>query len=171
MQNYRVLSFRSVVLVLGYFLTTACASFATRGEIGDRAGSSSAQHPSHLRCLAQAIHGEARGETEEGKLLVGRVIATRVQYGYGKNYCDVVHAPRQFAPKKLYTEASMKAARKSHEMGPNGITHFHSYPSKITKKARFTTSPQCKYRGKVGGHWTFACHERRMMSSITSDDD
>lgn len=149
-------------------LTTACSSFhasenAARGSRG--------QHPTHLRCLAQAIHGEARGEAEEGKLLVGRVIATRVHYGYGKNYCEVVNAKRQFAPQKNFNSASMAAAKKSHSLGPNGITHFHSYTNRTTPKASFSMSPQCKYKGKVGGHWTFACNERRMLSSVNEDED
>lgn len=169
MQNIKRVSIRSAIVAYGFLLTTACSSFKENREA--KYNSSNAHPSSHLRCLAQAIHGEARGESEEGKLLVGRVIATRLQYGYGKNYCDVVHAKRQFAPKKNFTDSSMQAAKKSHAMGPNGITHFHSYPSRITRKASFSMSPQCKYKGKVGGHWTFTCHERRMMSSITSGDE
>lgn len=156
--------------MMSYLLLTACASM--NNETEDRTSSSSTKfHPSHLRCLAQAIHGEARGEPEAGKLLVGRVVATRLQYGYGKNYCDVVHAKRQFAPKKHYNEASWQAAQKSHKMGPNGVTHFHSYRERVTPKASFSSSPQCKYKGKVGGHWTFACNERRILSSIQTDDE
>lgn len=169
MQNIKRVSIRSIILAFGFLITTACSSLKESRETKQ---DSEYSHPqSHLRCLAQAIHGEARGESEEGKLLVGRVIATRLRYGYGKNYCDVVHAKRQFAPKKHFNNSSMQAAKKSHSLGPNGITHFHSYPSRITRKASFTMSPQCKYKGKVGGHWTFTCHERRMMSSIDSDDE
>lgn len=159
---------RQIALLLGCFISSACATFDDEKKSN---GKSSTKHPTNnLQCLAQAIHGEARGEAEDGKLLVGRVIATRVHYGYGKNYCDVVYAKKQFAPKKQFTPASFKAAQKSHELGPNGITHFHSYRKKITKRASFTLSPKCKYTGRVGGHWTFACHERRFMSSTNTPE-
>ncbi len=156
--------------MMSYILLTACASMTN--ETGDRKRSSTttAFHPSHLRCLAQAIHGEARGEPEAGKLLVGRVIATRLQNGYGKNYCEVVNAKRQFAPVKHYNQASWQAAQKSHQLGPNGITHFHSYNKRVTPQASFSTSPQCSYKGKVGGHWTFACNERRVLSTIATEE-
>lgn len=154
---------------MSYVLLTACASM--NSETTSRTSSATTFHPSHLRCLAQAIHGEARGEPEAGKLLVGRVIATRLQYGYGKNYCDVVHARKQFAPQKHYSEASWQAAQKSHKLGPNGITHFHSYSQRQTPRASFSSSPQCAYRGKIGAHWTFSCNDRRVLSSIQTDDD
>lgn len=155
--------------MMSYLLLTACASMDS--DTSGRSSSTTKYQSSGLRCLAQAIHGEARGEAEAGKLLVGRVVATRLLYGYGKNYCDVVNAKRQFAPKKHYNEASWQAAQKSHKLGPNGITHFHSYKERVTPRASFSSSPQCTYKGKIGGHWTFSCHDRRVLSSIQADDE
>jgi hypothetical protein len=122
-----------------------------------------------MMCLAEAIHGEARGEPDEGKIFVGRVIITRVQKGYGKNYCEVVYSKRQFAPKKKPTAASIQAAKQSQKLGPNGITHFHSYQSQRTPAAVFSIAPHCEAKGKVGGHWGFTCYEygsRRTISTV-----
>lgn len=53
---------------------------------------------SDLRCLAGAIYFEARGETLEGQLAVGRVIVNRTQSGrFPTSYCGVVYQPSQFS--------------------------------------------------------------------------
>lgn len=119
----------------------------------------------NLRCLAEAIHGEARGESDEGKVFVGRVIMTRMKDGYGKSYCDVVYAKRQFAPRTSINSEALRAAKKSEELGPNGVTHFHSYKQKSTTKAGFSRSKNCRYKTKIGGHWGFYCQEARRTAS------
>lgn len=123
-----------------------------------------------LMCLAEAIHGEARGESEEGKIFVGRVIITRVKNGYGKNYCDVVYSKRQFAPKKNPERSSLQAARKSQQLGPNGITHFHSYKNQKTSAAVFSTASQCTPRGKIGSHWGFTCFEYGTRRTASTEE-
>ncbi len=51
-----------------------------------------------LRCLAQAIYFEARGEPIEGQLAVAEVVINRAKSGlYPDNYCDVVTQPAQFS--------------------------------------------------------------------------
>lgn len=51
-----------------------------------------------MRCLAGAIYFEARGETLEGQLAVGRVIVNRAQSGrFPSSYCGVVYQPSQFS--------------------------------------------------------------------------
>lgn len=124
-----------------------------------------------MMCLAEAIHGEARGEPEEGKIFVGRVIITRVQKGFGKNYCDVVYSKRQFAPKKRPKKASILAAEKSQKLGPNGVTHFHSYKTQRTPAAVFSTAPHCESKGKVGGHWGFTCYEHGLRKTASRDEE
>lgn len=152
------------LFIISTALTAACSTMETSLEpVANK------KHPAQLRCLAEAIHGEARGESEEGQLLVGRVVATRVQKGYGKNYCDVVHAKKQFAPRKNFTPRSYASAQKAHQLGPNGVTHFHSYSQKTTPRASFSLSPKCKYAGKVGGHWTFSCQEGKRYLSSTKN--
>lgn len=51
-----------------------------------------------LKCLAQAIYFEARGEPIEGQLAVAEVVINRAKSGiYPDNYCDVVTQPAQFS--------------------------------------------------------------------------
>jgi len=51
-----------------------------------------------LRCLAGAIYFEARGESQEGQLAVGRVIINRANSGrFPSSYCGVVYQPSQFS--------------------------------------------------------------------------
>jgi spore germination cell wall hydrolase CwlJ-like protein len=53
---------------------------------------------SEMRCLAGAIYFEARGETLEGQLAVGRVIVNRAKSGrFPTSYCGVVYQPSQFS--------------------------------------------------------------------------
>ncbi|MFC0206215.1 cell wall hydrolase [Novosphingobium soli] len=56
------------------------------------------QLSSEMRCLAGAIYFEARGETLEGQLAVGRVIVNRARSGrFPSSYCGVVYQPSQFS--------------------------------------------------------------------------
>ncbi|MEE4451946.1 cell wall hydrolase [Novosphingobium resinovorum] len=51
-----------------------------------------------MRCLAGAIYFEARGESLEGQLAVGRVIVNRTKSGrFPASYCGVVYQPSQFS--------------------------------------------------------------------------
>jgi spore germination cell wall hydrolase CwlJ-like protein len=51
-----------------------------------------------MRCLASAIYFEARGETLEGQLAVGRVIVNRANSGrFPASYCGVVFQRSQFS--------------------------------------------------------------------------
>jgi spore germination cell wall hydrolase CwlJ-like protein len=51
-----------------------------------------------MRCLAGAIYFEARGESLEGQLAVGRVVVNRSKSGrVPASYCGVVYQPSQFS--------------------------------------------------------------------------
>lgn len=51
-----------------------------------------------LRCLAGAIYFEARGESLDGQLAVGRVVVGRAHSGrFPASYCGVVLQPSQFS--------------------------------------------------------------------------
>lgn len=51
-----------------------------------------------LRCLAGAIYFEARGESLEGQLAVGRVVVDRARSGrFPSSYCGVVFQRSQFS--------------------------------------------------------------------------
>jgi spore germination cell wall hydrolase CwlJ-like protein len=51
-----------------------------------------------LKCLAQAVYFESRGEPIEGQLAVAEVVINRARSGqYPVNYCDVITQPAQFS--------------------------------------------------------------------------
>lgn len=51
-----------------------------------------------LKCLAGAIYFEAKGESLEGQLAVGRVVVARSKSGrFPGSYCGVVYQPSQFS--------------------------------------------------------------------------
>lgn len=51
-----------------------------------------------LKCLAQAVYFESRGEPIEGQLAVAEVVINRAKSGlYPANYCDVITQPAQFS--------------------------------------------------------------------------
>lgn len=51
-----------------------------------------------IKCLADNIFHEARGESSDGKLAVGLVTLNRVKAGvFGKDVCSVVKQPGQFS--------------------------------------------------------------------------
>jgi hypothetical protein len=51
-----------------------------------------------LKCLAQAVYFESRGEPIEGQLAVAEVVINRAKSGiYPGDYCDVVTQPAQFS--------------------------------------------------------------------------
>lgn len=56
-------------------------------------------HLSDKQLLALCIYGEARGETDEGKIAVGSVVLERVRKGgwYGNSIHEVVLKPFQFS--------------------------------------------------------------------------
>jgi len=51
-----------------------------------------------MKCLAQAVYFESRGEPVEGQLAVAEVVINRSKSGiYPGNYCDVITQPAQFS--------------------------------------------------------------------------
>jgi hypothetical protein len=51
-----------------------------------------------LKCLAQAVYFEARGEPIEGQLAVAEVVINRARSGlYPTDYCSVITQPAQFS--------------------------------------------------------------------------
>lgn len=64
-----------------------------------------------LDCLAGAIYFEAKSETLEGQLAVGRVVVNRARSGrFPSSYCGVVYQPSQFS---FIRGSAMPAANRS----------------------------------------------------------
>jgi hypothetical protein len=59
---------------------------------------------SEVRCVAQAVYHEARGESVKGQIAVADVVMNRVRSGkWGKSACSVVNAPYQFSNRWSWT--------------------------------------------------------------------
>ena len=95
-----------------------------------------------LRCLAQNIYHEARGEQEAGQLAVAAVTLNRVRSPYYPNtVCEVVWQPWQFSWTRAYPEfervnprawnkawrIARLALRGRHPPGIGRATHFHAH--------------------------------------------
>lgn len=157
------------------FLVFACLavsllsepSFAARRYVRQARGRSCSRPVScynqtnELYCMACAISGEARGETPEGQVAVGRVILARVvRSGYPKSTCGVTHQAtrtrygiiRQFdgwaGDHGRVCETQVHYARVALNMGPGRATNFHAtYVNPHWRLARL---------GRVGGHIFYA---------------
>ena len=131
---------------------------------------------SEIELLAAAIFGEARGEPWAGKVGVGLTIRTRVDHpghwNWGRNWREVITAPKQFscfqdinldkikAAKKKNTdewkECMMIAEHVYHNRIDNHIgcpTHYH------TAGVSPSWDKSMKYLGSIGGHLFYSCLE------------
>ncbi|MCJ8276958.1 MAG: hypothetical protein HRT44_00605 [Bdellovibrionales bacterium] len=111
-----------------------------------------------FNCMVATINGEARGESNEGMLVVGKALKTRKIRGYrGTTICGI--SRRSFAPKTFARSRTsqavqariINAALAACASGDAGITHFHSF----RRKYAVSWARQFQYVGKVGGHWLF----------------
>jgi N-acetylmuramoyl-L-alanine amidase len=107
-----------------------------------------------VQCLADVIHGEARGESIAGQIAVGMVVVNRsLSPKYPHDLCRVAHQKNQFVP-KISNAQSRRCAQfvLSHlnilQMN-NGALFFHS--GKLTK-----TMYGAKYQFTIGAHYFYA---------------
>ena len=85
-------SFRAVLLVVAASAALAACSS------GPRVGITRVKL-SERECLARAMYFESNRSSDAGMLAVGTVVMNRLKSGrYGATVCEVVGAPRQFAP-------------------------------------------------------------------------
>jgi spore germination cell wall hydrolase CwlJ-like protein len=112
-----------------------------------------------LKCLADTIYFEARGEPKKGQELVAKVVLNRVESSkFPNTVCGVVKQKNQFSwvnksPKiknKTSYESAKKLARhvaKYHQAKSNGALYFYN-PS----KAKPSWAKKMKVVEKVGNH-------------------
>lgn len=67
---------------------------ATAQELKNRKIPKYATDIKQIRCMATNIFYEARGESEQGKAAVARVVMNRVKHGFASNPCEVVYQKR-----------------------------------------------------------------------------
>lgn len=112
----------------------AVVFFCTAPSVSE--ASERARSNSEIRCLAEMVYHEARGESTAGQEAVAEVIINRAEHpSYPSNLCSVVRQKGQFSPHKAIREkaafrkatdvaervASGEAADKT-----SGATHFHT---------------------------------------------
>lgn len=109
-----------------------------------RAQAGGPNHAGEVRCLAEAIYYESRGEPVRGQQAVAEVVANRVRSrAYPNTYCGVVYQrsrnvcqfswacdSRRAPPRGLQWQRAQEIAERVHEgweprVAP-GATHFHA---------------------------------------------
>lgn len=123
-----------------------------------------------VKCMAANIFYEARGESEQGKAAVARVVMNRVKHGFGSSPCEVVYQKNvnvdtkitscQFSwvcegkPKINTRDPKYKESEQiAYEVvALNG--HKNVIPSSILFFHNTSVSPDIKYktRIKIGNH-------------------
>ncbi|GLK66633.1 cell wall hydrolase [Hansschlegelia plantiphila] len=109
MSRQSAISFRNaVVLTIAAAGLAGCAT--TRGPI-------TRVNLSERECLARAMYFESNRSSDAGMLAVGTVVMNRLKSGrYGNSICQVVGAPRQFAPGVLVRSMTDSGAPRARRM-------------------------------------------------------
>lgn len=94
------------------------------------------EYSNNVKCLAEVIYRESRGEPFRGKLAVGKVVMNRVNHPkYPKTVCKVIFQPGQFS--WVSTFKTFKAPEEfrqiakvildgTHDLQDFNATHFHA---------------------------------------------
>ncbi len=117
---------------------------------------------SEIRCLADVIYFEARGEDRAGMQAVGEVVLNRVKDSrYPDNVCDVVYQPYQFSwTATQYRVTNWGTYNKVYRMAMNMLkgeykpvvgkaTHFHRSSK---SKTRWHTSSNMRKVAQIHSH-------------------
>ena len=94
------------------------------------------EYANNVKCLAEVIYRESRGEPRLGKFAVGLVVMNRVNHPkYPKTVCKVVFQPQQFSWVSTFTtfkapEEFRQIAKEilagNHDLHDFNATHFHA---------------------------------------------
>lgn len=80
---------KSILAALLFFVTTSTSALDQHNLV---------EYARDVRCLAETIYREARGEPFRGKIAVGKVVVNRVNHpNYPSTICKVVFQPHQFS--------------------------------------------------------------------------
>ena len=94
------------------------------------------EYSQSVKCLAEVIYRESRGEPFRGKLAVGKVVMNRVNHPkYPKTVCKVIFQPQQFswvskfkhfkAPEE-FRQIARQLLAGNHDLQDFNATHFHA---------------------------------------------
>lgn len=116
----------SATSVRAAFLVIAASAALAACSSGPRMGVTRVKL-SERECLARAMYFESNRSSDAGMLAVGTVVMNRVKSGrYGATVCEVVGAPRQFAPGVLtrsMTDSGAPRARRVADAVLSGRRH------------------------------------------------
>lgn len=115
-----------------------------------------ASGPQEVRCLAETVYHEARGESLDGQLAVAETVMNRVRApSFPRTICGVVTQKGQFAPQKRIVEkAAFERALHVAQLAVDGrtggvsggATYFHTTKVSPSWSHRFTRTK------KIGNH-------------------
>jgi len=105
-----------------------------------------------IKCVAETLYSETRGESLIGQLAVGATIVTRSKKIFHKPACNTVH--QQYTQKKIPSEDKQKFMLLASNIlmgnAKNPIGDMDSFDS---FKGRYSKRP--KNAIKIGGHWFY----------------
>lgn len=132
------------------------------GKVVDLTVADNKEVSSGIKCLAENIYHEARGEPVKGRYAVAHVTANRVKDGsWGNSLCDVIRQPHQFSWTRMRLAAMPgdgATVRDAYSIAThvvngevsdptNGATHFHA---NYIEKPDWTKS--MKVSAVIGNH-------------------
>ena len=119
---------KQLLAAAALFCVTTMGLAATNIDLVDYSNS--------VKCLAEVMYRESRGEPLKGKLAVGKVVMNRVQHPlYPKTICKVIFQPGQFswvstfrrfkAPEE-FRQIAKVILDGNHDLQDFNATHFHA---------------------------------------------
>lgn len=132
-----------------------------------------------VKCLAENIYHEARGEKIDGMIAVALVTKNRVESSrFPQTYCGVVYDKAQFSwtlerprPKVLDEALWHKAVT----VAARVVSNDFAYPGFIAdhyanlKKANPTWRYGMRYEGRIGDHWFYSSRDARRVQTAMAD--
>jgi hypothetical protein len=116
-------------------------------------------------CLATTVYLEARNQSQLGQRAVAEVALRRLEKGiWGKNLCEVVMAPKQFAPTLIspdYRLANLKAWNRAVGSGDAVTQRLEpALPASQADRARCRPLRGTRHRESRLGAWRAGRHHR-----------
>ena len=137
---------RSITLILCLVFTSSqlCAKTSNQSKINIS--------NNDIKCVAETIYSEARGESLVGQLAIGATIVTRSKKIFHKPACSIIF--QQYTQRKIplndKNQFLLLAKKILYGETSNPINDMYSFDS---FKGRYSKRP--KHAIKIGGHWFY----------------
>lgn len=144
----------SLILCLSLCSSQLCAKNITykKNNISKHSSIIKTISDNDIKCMAETIFSEARGETLTGQIAVGHTIITRSKKIFHKPVCNVVHQQytQRRIPEKYKEEFHTIAKQILFGVTKSPVGEMDSFDS---FKGRYSKRP--KNTIKVGGHYFY----------------